>query len=326
MPLTHVDFFPGPMGQGGRVKASPLTKCPGNTIGTLPDGRIYRNEFDCIAAAGQTSSWVRAHILHGRTTSSGPFNLHGPGDDIRNLIITDKSLNGRMRTGAEGPAITVVYGHNQPIWYDSRVDSYVPGLDSFAQSITVDWGLYLPRLRQEGPRMGGGTFPLVRTPPNCPTTSSPAVLPTPAGAPAPDVGTPAQNLAFASTVKICGQELLSRNFEVPDGGVEVRIEVNWFNSQGDTPLDESACPFKTFSIALVRQHDYWFDPDMAEQTVPIGMPMLVPFPYVRPGTYYLSFRTGKPWWSYPDCCLTGDVTVTTFHKQDPRKVPISEWA
>src|SRR5919108_5624202 len=34
LPRTPVSFFPGPLGQGGRVKASPLTRCPGNTVGS----------------------------------------------------------------------------------------------------------------------------------------------------------------------------------------------------------------------------------------------------------------------------------------------------
>lgn len=175
LPRTQVSFFPGPLGQGGRVKASPLTRCEGNTVGSEPDNSIYKTQFDCIKAAGELGSWVRAHILHGKTSSSGARNLHGPGDDIRNLIISDKSLNGTMRTGAEGPALDIVYGTgNRAIWYDSRVDSYVPGLEFFAESITVDFGSFDTATNTEGPRIGGGTFTRKRTPPNCPSTASAA--------------------------------------------------------------------------------------------------------------------------------------------------------
>jgi hypothetical protein len=170
LPLTHVSFFPGPLGQGGRVKASPLSRCAGNTEGSEPDNRIYRDQFDCINAAGQKGSWVRAHLLHGKTSSSGSRNLHGPGDDIRNLIISDKSLNGNMSSGAERPALDRVYDHSEVLWYDSRVDSYVSGLDFFAQSITVDFGSFNTDTGTEGPRLGGGTFTLKKTPPNCPAT------------------------------------------------------------------------------------------------------------------------------------------------------------
>jgi hypothetical protein len=177
LPLTHVSFFPGPLGQGGRVKASPLTRCPGNTEGSEPDNAIYKAQFDCINSHGDKGFWVRAHILHGETSSSGPRNLHGPGDDVRNLIIGDQSLNRTMRNGAEGPALDRVYDSGEALWYDSRVDSYVPGLDFFAESITINFGSFDTSTNTEGPRLGGGTFTRKRTPPPCPAGSGGLVVP-----------------------------------------------------------------------------------------------------------------------------------------------------
>jgi len=172
LPLTHVSFFPGPRLQGERVKASPLTRCEGNTHGSEPDRTIYQQQFACIRRAGQGGRWVRAHLLHGETSSSGPRNLHGPGDDMRNLIITDGgfgSLNTDMYFGAEQDALNRVYGpDNEVLWYETRVNSYVPGQDFFAQSLTVDYGSYDTNTRTEGPRLGGGTFSLRHPPPNCP--------------------------------------------------------------------------------------------------------------------------------------------------------------
>lgn len=169
LPLTHVDFFPGPQGQGGRVKASPLTRCEGNTHGSQPDQSIYATQFACIRNAGEGGRWVRAHLLHGETSGSGPRNLHGPGDDMRNLIITDKSLNGTMSSRAERPALDRVHGPTEEVlWYESTVDSYAPGRDFFGQSITVNFGSFDTNTGTEGPRLGGGTFTLRRTPPNCP--------------------------------------------------------------------------------------------------------------------------------------------------------------
>jgi hypothetical protein len=173
LPLTRVEFFPGPRGQGKRVKASPLSKCAGNTTGSPPDKKIYKPQFDCIGAVGQGGLWVRAHILHGETSSSGPQNLHGPGDDMRNLIITDdhfSGLNTDMNRGAEQAALKRVYGPgNEVLWYDSRVDSYVPGLDFFAQSITVSFGSFDTSTGTEGPViLPPTTFGLKHTPPNCP--------------------------------------------------------------------------------------------------------------------------------------------------------------
>ena len=153
----------------------------------MPDNRVYRAQFDCITAAGEYGRWVRAHILHGRTSSSGNRNLHGPGT-MNNLIIGDKKLNGDMRIGAEGPALGFVYGLRQALWYESRVDSYVPGLDFFAQSITVDFGLYDTTTRSEGPRIGGGTFSLARTPPNCPANLGGGAGPSGSGVGGPSGG------------------------------------------------------------------------------------------------------------------------------------------
>jgi hypothetical protein len=112
---------------------------------------------------------VRAHLLHGETSGSGARNLHGPGDDPRNLIITDKSLNTRMSNGAEQPALDRVYGpQNEVMWYESRVNSYAPGLDFFGESITVRFGHFDTDTGTEEPQDGGDTFTLVRTPPPCP--------------------------------------------------------------------------------------------------------------------------------------------------------------
>ena len=210
LPLTHVSFFPGPLGQGGRVKASPLSKCEGNTHGSQPDQSIYAQQFECIRKAGQGGRWVRAHLLHGETTRSGPRNLHGPGDDMRNLIITDGgfgSLNSDMYFGAEKFALDRVYGAgSEVLWYDSRVDSYVSGLDFFAQSITVDFGSFDTAAGTEGPRLGGGTFTLRKTPPNCPATLSaggggtPLVVPPGALGAANDCQDPLSIPDFTTTV------------------------------------------------------------------------------------------------------------------------------
>lgn len=313
MPYTRVDFFPGPMGQGGRVKAKPLTKCPGNTVGSLPDGAIYREEFDCInATPGERGSWLRAHLLHGKTGRS-PFNLHGPGDDMRNLIITDQSLNQKMRAGAEGPAISHVYGKKEVLWYDSKVDSYVRGLDAFAQSITVDFGHYNPITGIEGPSLLGGAqrFDLKYSPPNCPTTSS-AWLPEPGGATSGPAMTPRGDLSFQSTLKICYNELESRNFRVDSGGLEIWIDASWFNLDGDQALDETVCPLKTYTVKLYRVVDWGFDDHIGNQTGNVGETSIIAWEYLQPGTYYFYITT-----NYPDCCLQGDVAVATYSAPAP---------
>jgi hypothetical protein len=317
MPLTMVSFFPGSVGQGGRVKASPLTRCPGNTIGSPPDNRIYRPQFDCITAAGQRGSWVRAHILHGRTSSSGRFNLHGPGDDMRNLIIADQSLNQTMRSGAEGPAINRVWGNNEVLWYESKVDTYAPGLDYFAQSLTVRFGSFDTTTGMEGPQLGRGTFTLSRTPPYCPATSSVPVpspsVPTP---PKPGTAHPSpgrSSLKFQSTLNICHKQLTSSHIvHVSDGGLEVRVGANWFDSKSNKLLGPPRCPIRDFSITLMKQ-GLW-DSSISTATVPVGRGATVRWKHLDSGDYYLKINTTN---SDSSCCLRGDIGVGTFSAPRP---------
>jgi hypothetical protein len=69
LPLTKVSFSPGPLGQAGTVVASPLTRCPGNTRGSLADWRVYREQFDCIKKAGLGRRYPGSR-LHGMTRRS----------------------------------------------------------------------------------------------------------------------------------------------------------------------------------------------------------------------------------------------------------------
>lgn len=322
LPLTMVTFFPGPLGQGGRVKASPLTKCPGNTRGSQPDRSIYRQEFDCIAAAGQSGSWVRAHLLHGETSSSGPFNLHGPGNDIRNLIITDKSINSLMSSRAERAVIDAVYARNAVMWYDSVVNSYEPGKESFAQAVTVTTGFYNPLTNTEGPPIPGvgGTFRLKRTPPNCPP---PSAVPTPAQptsiqgmtppvVPGTTAGTPNTNLEFQSTFKVCLKELASRPFQVKNGGLEVRLFGEWFDAAGEVKLDASACPIDHYFVVLEQSGVLWGFNQYSEKPIriPIGT-AIQPLKWkgLKDDTYRLKIYVEG---DHPSCCLQGDLTVATF--------------
>jgi hypothetical protein len=332
LPLTQVIFSPGPLGQGRYVKASPLTKCPGNTRGTEPNGSIYRDQFDCINAAGEGGSWVRAHLLHGRTSSSGPFNLHGPGYTPLNLIITDKSLNGQMRVNAEGPAIARVYGGSDVLWYESTVDSYYPGLEYFGQSITVNYGRYNTTTGTEGPREGGGTFSLKRTPPNCPVTplgggilAPGTAAPSSAGgagtaAPSaagggvapPTVGgvtlAPTSTFNFQSTIQICHRTLTSRTIHVGNGGLMVRIDARWFNASGSTEQSGEDCPISQYHISL-REKGWLWDSEIGTFDMTVGRPETVYWRYLDPGDYYLFFWTLN---DNPNCCLQGDVVVSTF--------------
>jgi hypothetical protein len=325
LPLTQVSFTTGPLGQGGEVTASPLTRCPGNTRGSRPATRIYKPQFDCLRRHGQGGNWVRAHLLHGKTSSRPLFNLHGPGNQMWNLIITDKSLNGLMQSGAEDPAITDVYVRNAVLWYKSKVNSYVSGLDYFGQSITVDYGTYDTTTGTEGPRRGGGTFPLSLTPPHCPVTSAQAggvgssgspIAPGAAGGTAgPAAAGPTTSLEFNSTMQICQRQLTSRTLPVSTGGLQLRVAARWMTSSG-SPRPAADCPLTDYTVTL-KQQGSWWDSEINTVSVPVGRSVTLRWRHLDPGTYYFVFKTAN---ADPTCCLTGQVSVSSFDAPKPVRV------
>jgi outer membrane protein OmpA-like peptidoglycan-associated protein len=88
--------------RGERIVANPLTRC--GPHGTSTDlSKFVLPGWACITAANRNAFWVHAHLLHGK---DGAPDLHGPGDQAWNLILTDKSININMYNAAEEKAIT----------------------------------------------------------------------------------------------------------------------------------------------------------------------------------------------------------------------------
>jgi hypothetical protein len=336
LPYTLVSFFPGSLGQGGRVKASPLTRCPGNTVGSKPQRRFYKDQFKCIDAAGEAGQWVRGHILHGETDRSGSKNLHGPGDTAANLIIIHKDLNQSMWSWIESVVLKLIYGpFPHVLWYDAWVDSYYPGLPFFAQSISIEYGRYLPvgSLGTEGPRLNFKQFASSRKPPLCPAYGFAE-----GGAPIPGVYEAPSQIGFQSWLKVCrgggpADELVSRDFDVPDGGLMVAIDAKFLSSRrhpsagsprGAEPGEKAAgaqrgpdsCPTRNYYVKLLREREYWFNKEISHTVIPSGRPVVLTWRELRPGTsYYLRIGTYP---DHPGCCLEGDITVSMFHAPAPR--------
>jgi hypothetical protein len=310
--LSIVYPVAGPQGQAKNVTAEPLTKCPGNTVASLADERVYQQQFDCIRRAGKRRTFHPLHVLHGLTRFSGAENLHGPGNQAWNLIIGSTSLNGLAYHRAEWPAIERVHRLGQALWYEATVDRYVPGNEFFAESITINFGSYDIDKRTRGPRLGGGTFPETKTAPVCPpSAAAPVVVPPITTAPPP--------ADFVSTLNICVAGLESRRFPVNGGGVRVSIRADW------VPGSSGACPPGGYSITLYREIDWWPDADFGTQPLPTGRPATVSWKYLIPGTYYFQIRPNVPPWMMRGCCLDGDISVRTFSA--PRPVPgVPEYA
>lgn len=225
-----------------------------------------------------------------------------------------------MRAGAEDPAIDRVHLNNEVLWYESTVDSYVPGLDYFAQSITVNFGRYDTTTHTEGPRLGGGTFPLGTTPPNCPVTAAQsAAVPPGAAAAGPAAGataaphTSGTTLSFQSTLKICHRLLRSRTFHVPNGGLRVRIGAQWFDPSGRNIQSRADCPITEFHVSLEQSGTFW-DSEISDTAIPVGHAQAIRWRYLDPGDYYLNIWTLN---DDPNCCLTGEISVSTFDAPRP---------
>lgn len=111
LPFTKVDFAGSDRGE--KMLAEPLTRC--GPPGSRPS--IHLPGWSCIEKDGpnETDFWVHAHLLHG--LGGGSADLHGPGNDPRNLIISDKSLNLRMFNAAERTAIERAYDQDQVLSY-----------------------------------------------------------------------------------------------------------------------------------------------------------------------------------------------------------------
>lgn len=179
LPLTQVTFGPGPRGQGVFVRAAPLSKCAGNTHGSRPDQRIYKAQFDCMRGivtppgSGKKESrfWRRAHLLHGETGNTHGQNLHGPGNVMANLIISDQSFNGDMSSGPERFALRRIYDATSPevLWYETRVTPFPPPMDFYGDEVRVTVGQWNTASNAPGPVLNTfGPYHTRRALPPCP--------------------------------------------------------------------------------------------------------------------------------------------------------------
>jgi hypothetical protein len=336
LPLTRVTWTVGPQGQGGSVKASPLTRCPGNTVGSIAQRSVYQAQFDCIVNTGKTQAeraalgrrWVAAHLLHGATPRLGTRwrNLHGPGDQRWNIIIADSLVNRRMNSFAEGPVLSLVYDQGRALWYEVQVAQYWPHSPFVARAITMSYGLYDTNTGSEGPTLLSQSVWSPTSPPACPATppqaapgpapSAPAAAPlaAPKAPPAP-VG-PAPD--FTSTVSICYQVLTSRTFPVRDGGLTVRLRADWVPK---SILSE--CPqIREYTVTL-RQKGLIFDSTISETKFPVGKATTMNWRRLENDDYYLEISVPD---HDPTCCLQGGISVTTFSAPRPSRRRLPEIA
>ena len=123
---THVEFSES----GGKktVIAKPLTRRPGNTVGSaaadvLPGWR--KNVGQQSSGRGGNLTWKRVHLLADK--------LHGPGNEPANLIPGDETTNGAMRRGPEKLAYERIT-RGETLEYTARVKGLDPNNSFFPQS------------------------------------------------------------------------------------------------------------------------------------------------------------------------------------------------
>lgn len=191
MPLTHVDLQ-GAGAKGEHVVADPLTRCPGNTVGSTPLSRPdWPTGWECVVAANETTRWVRAHLLHGPSSAGSSDHLHGPGNLRSNIIISDKSINGNMYTQAEGDAVNRVRSQHQILRYEVRVNHFSGPYPRpfFAESVRIDYGVKHPVTGAVTPIFGDTIRSrFAHQPPPCPPTPAPPPAPQVAGTPPASAG------------------------------------------------------------------------------------------------------------------------------------------
>jgi len=167
-PFTRITYETSSNRIGTKATAEPLTRCVENVVGSQPGASVVAgatNDSDpnwpfgwgCVPQTEKNSKWVRMHLIHGGARNG--IDLHGPGNDARNLIIAPSDLNRPgMPTGiyggVEAPAIDLVYNQQgKTLWYETTVtERYSDDLHtyaySFARKIAVEGGELVDGQRQ----------------------------------------------------------------------------------------------------------------------------------------------------------------------------------
>lgn len=208
LPLTHVTYIPPSGDKGNRVVAEPLTRCEGNKHGSNAKrwDANWPHGWDCVRQRHQSHLWARAHLLHGP-------NLHGPGNERENIIIADKSINGKMSARVEQPAITRVNA-SETLWYEVTANHMTGDYPRpyFAASMGMRYGLLDPITRVRGPAIFDGTIDsdTHRVPPECDSTVVPPDDTTPPE-PTPEDETPGP--AQEEDNLPCDREALARGVD-----------------------------------------------------------------------------------------------------------------
>ncbi|CUI07382.1 Histone protein [Janthinobacterium sp. CG23_2] len=155
IPITDVQPTGG--AKASSVTAMPLTKKPGNTIGSSPGedppgwdhvGKIDRERLNPKSAQLGPRFWRRMHVLSDQ--------LHGPGE-AWNLVPAVEKDNSAMKNGPEAAAKKLI-ADDEVIYYRVNVSFYSGKIvEDFPSAVTVEYGSmrYESNKWVEGDRLGG---------------------------------------------------------------------------------------------------------------------------------------------------------------------------
>jgi hypothetical protein len=329
LPRTVVTWATGPLGQPKSVTARPLTMCAGNTRGSIASRSLYRAQRACIKAKlppDKSRQWVWSHMLHGMTPRTATRSLHGPGNQMWNIIIAHKDINDAMFQRVEWQALSRAYDLKQTLWYEASVDAYHPGAEFFAKSITVRYGLLNPVTGAAGPAIVNQAFSSPEVPPACPPTAAagagspgakPGAGPPGAGtttAPKPTAKKPAAPPPAADFTRKIEQmcfRLESGRFTVKKGGLKVTFRTRWMNPK-------TGCLPNEQIFVILRRHNRILSDDTVSSTpLTPGRIMTLTWRHLPDDDYYFVFAT-VPWHSQ-QCCLTGDLSFFAFDAPRPSR-------
>jgi hypothetical protein len=235
--------------------------------------------------------------------------MHGPGDQMWNIIIGQKSINDAMRAQVEWQALTRIYDLKQTLWYESTVEAYHPGAEFFAKSIRVRYGIYNPKTGAQGPAIVNLPFASSVKPPDCPPTQpkpkTPATIP-----PARKPAAPKPVADFTREIEEMCFRLETIRFPVKRGGLKVRFRTNLL------PKSRHCLPGELFYVTLKRHHAILSDDEISTSTVPVGKSVTLTWRHLREDDDYYIVLSMPPWHNQ-DCCLTGDLSFYEFDAPIP---------
>ena len=274
------------------MKASPLTRCPGNTVGTQAKASTYLDQFRCIkkppvpnlaplALAARPFPQARVQIAKPPRARQPALEHHHQATQRSTAKCTRRL---KMQSSTASTARIRCSGTRPELTSISQATSSSPRRSRWPGGSTTPpenrgGGHRRRNLRKRSDKPAAARVPadLARRPPAVAAGSA---------------------AGFDTTIGICLSSLRSaKNFPVMGGGLELKLR---------HPSAGSNCDITDYSVALWKFNKNWIDGNFGARTVPAGKTATLRWRYLPPGDYYFVFTVGP---HSSTCCLKGDMSV-----------------